>query len=253
MKTPLILVSVSLASCAGFPAGQAPATPQRPTLSSSPDTTAEGTLEVETGLAVDPSDFVKWPTALKWGAGDHTELYAATSPWTHLRRGDVDGPEDLSLGLRHRILDETADHPAVAVQIANQLPTGNRGKGLGSGGTQFFGAVAAAKGFGSENLAAFYQLGLLDDPGGGRPDYEHDFAFTLTHRIDDRWSAYGELDAVLVRDRDVESLFTALGAQFAVNPSVVLDAGIVVGMSRDAPDFQIVFGGTWNLGRPGRM
>jgi hypothetical protein len=69
------------------------------------------------------------------------------------------------------------------------------------------------------------------------------------HRFDEQWSAFAELAGVLVDDRDYEAAFATLGAAYAVSQYLVLDAGVVIGLSHDAPDFQLVFGGTFNLGR----
>lgn len=250
MRTLLVLSSVLvLAACAGFPQNQAPAVPQRPLLSTNTDTTALNTAEAEAGAMVDPDDYFRLPTTIKYGAGDHTEVFAATSLWTHIDANSADGPEDLRLGVRHRLLDETPERPSVAFQITNQLPTGDRINGLGAGGTEFFAAVMATKTFDDNRLTGFYQLGLLDDPNGGNPDFEHDLAIAATHRFDAQWSAFGELAGVLISERDIEAGFATIGAAYAVNRFLVLDAGFVVGLSPDSPDFQLVFGGTWNMGR----
>lgn len=246
----LVTISFLLAcgSCAGFPQQQAPVTPQRPLLSINPDTTAAGTLEVESGMAIDPDDSFRWPTTVKWGMAERTELFASTSLWTHLDANGADGPEDLQLGLRQRLLDEDETRPGVAVQVKNQLPTGNDQNGLGSGGTQVFFAGTASKHFGAERLTAFYQLGLLDDPNGGRPDLEHDLALALSHGLDEQWSLFGELGGVIVNAYDYNAAFTNLGARYAVNQFLTLDVGVEIGLSPDAPDFQLLFGGSWNLG-----
>ena len=55
------------------------------------------------------------------------------------------GLGDTELGVKYRFLEETDDHPQVALFPLAELPTGSASKGLGSGHTQFFLPVWAQK------------------------------------------------------------------------------------------------------------
>ena len=58
-----------------------PATPERPTVSSDTLMTAEGTLELETGLSIDPDDRFGTPSTLKYGLDSRSELFLGFEPW----------------------------------------------------------------------------------------------------------------------------------------------------------------------------
>ena len=50
-----------------------------------------------------------------------------------------------------------------------------------------------------------------------------------------------------------EPVFTTLGLTYFPRPSLAYDVVVVVGLNEEAPDFQLVFGFTQNLGRLGRV
>jgi hypothetical protein len=155
-----LLLSVSAlfgcGGCASWPPQQAPATPQRPTLSSDTNTTAHRTVEVEAGVLIDRHDEVDTPLALKWGMEENTELFASWSPFRaiNLPGPGVEGVGDLSLGLRHRFADESETTPSGAFQLSAKLPTGESNPGPGTGETDLFAALIAGKSVGRVSLVA---------------------------------------------------------------------------------------------------
>ena len=50
-------------------------------------------------------------------------------------------------------------------------------------------------------------------------------------------------------EADDEQVLATTGIAFSPGSSIVFDAAVVTGLSDDAPDFQILFGVTTNLGR----
>jgi hypothetical protein len=242
------------ASCVVHPAAGSPATPQRPTFSSSTATTAHATWEVEGGAYRNDENAVDVPIALKYGAGPRTEVFASVSPYRRVEAGGErdSGWSDVVVGARHRTSDGTGgdgDEPARAFQLAAKVPTGDRADLLSSGEIDVFGAwiVDGAR----ERFAwtAFYQLGLLGDPDEGGVVVEHGLALAVGHPLgDDRLSAFGELAAVVHPEWDDRQVFTTLGVALTPHPELVLDAFVVFGLSADAPDAAIGIGFTRNLG-----
>ena len=248
----VVVLAAAAASCQ-LPRQQ-PATPQRPTVSVNTTTTAEGTLELEAGVNVDPADAFDSPLRLKYGTGPATELFAGVSPYQRFDApgADVDGSSDLVLGARHRLWQGGEDLPSGAVVLATKLPTASTASGLSSGETDLRAALVLNQSVGPVGLNAFYQYGALGDPAGAGTVSEHTGTLTASVALTDRWSALAELAGVVVPAQDLESWFVITGVAWAAEPWLVLDAGVTVGLSDDAPDLQVFVGFTQNFGGPAR-
>ena len=80
----------------------------------------------------------------------------------------------------------------------------------------------------------------------------HSVALALGTPITDATAAFVEFAGVMLPEFDDENLFTTIGLAHTVDPSLVLDASVVVGMSPEAADWQALIGLTKNFGRPSR-
>ena len=227
------------------------ATAQRPTFSSDTATTAVNTFELEAGVAIDPRDQFDSPTTLKYGLSEESELSLSWSPhqWVEAPGSDGRGGGDAVIATRHRFFEEVASGYSAALQLATKLPTGSERDGLSSGELDFFAAGIATAGLDQATVTAFYQLGFLGETAGSDFDIEHGIALGAATPAFDNVSIFGELATVLAHEQDREEVFTTLGLSYALDDSFVLDAAVVVGLSRDAPDFQLVFGITKNFGQ----
>ena len=240
-----------LAGCAGTP-GQP--TPQRPTFSQNTSTTAPGTTELEAGVSIDPGDFFDTPTTVKYGVTENSEISVSMAPYQWLERqgSDGEGIGDLFVAVRQRVIDVGPESPSVAYQMKTKIPTASEREGLGTGELDFFAAGILDYPIDDFWLTAFYQLGILGEPGGGGdPDIQHGFAFAGTAPVATSFSAYGELAAILTPERDDEQLIGTAGLTYLLQEGIVLDGGVAVGLSNDAPDFEILFGITTNFGGGG--
>lgn len=248
----LLLCSCS-AACAALERGrEIPATPQRPTLSTDTSTTASGTLELETGLALDPGDRLGTPSALKLGLDEHSEVFLGFEPWIVL---DVPGRDergfgDLVLGYRRRFVEPLGDRPALAYLASIKAPTADENDGLGSGETDLVAALAATWSDVVWTRTGYLQFGLLGDPDGGTV-LQSAASFTAGYALADDISAFGELAALVTPEVDDEQLLLTLGLARAWSPGRIVDVGIVLGAGEDAPDLQLLVGTTINLGRVG--
>lgn len=248
---PLLLALASSSSaCLSTAHENEPVTPQRPTLSSDTNTTAQGTFELEAGALLDPNDFIDTPTTLKYGAGPATEFFVGISPYQELRSrgGDAESIGDLFLGLRHRFLDETDADPSAALQATVKLPTANDSDGIGSGQIDASFAAIASKGFEELSLTAYYSLDVIGS-GDESADVGHSLALAGSVPVADEFGAFGEVATQWIPEQDSHTLFTTLGMTFSPLASMTFDAGVVIGLNEEAPDFRIVFGLTRNLGR----
>lgn len=244
----LALLSACAAPSASWNEGtDTPATPTRPTYAHSTFTTAPGTLEVETGVYYDPSDATAVPTTLKYGVNDRTDVFADFSPASAVENGGV-GAGDVYLGFRHRLTEQQLGHLSLAWQAQAKLPTADEDKGLGTG--EFDALLAGIGTLPMEDWSAtgFAELGLLGDPNGSGTDLQVALSAMADRRLTRGGGIFGELAGIFVDDRNYDAVFTTLGAAWSPAPGLVLDAGVVLGLSDDAPDAALVFGLTRNLG-----
>ncbi len=238
-----------LSSCTAVQRDRAPVTPQRPTFSSDTSTTAFGTFELEAGGLWDPSDQIDTPATLKYGSGESTEVFVGWSPLFYLNTptGRETGVGDVVLGTRHRFMEETDEMPSAAFQATVKLPTADEGEGLGSGELDASFAGILTKNIERYVVTGYYNLEVLGDPSGGT-DVAHGLALATSTPISGNIGAFGELAGVFIPEQDDEQVFTTLGFTFNPRASLVFDLGVVIGLSDDAPDFQLVFGMTRNFG-----
>ncbi len=227
-----------------------PATPQRPTVSNDTSTTAEGTLELEAGAAIDPGDAGDLPFMLKYGLDHRTDLALGFSPlrWVD-RPGDNEyGVGDLVIGARHRFHEETESEPAIAALVAAKVPTADDDKGLGTGEFDFGAAAIFSKTAGRMSYVAQAGLDFVGDPRGGT-DLGQTFALVASTPVADRWTGFAELAGIFVPSQDISIGLLTVGAAWAPEPDLVFDAAVVAGLSSDAPDFLFLIGLTRNFGR----
>lgn len=252
--TPLLLglVIVALALCGAgcaLPPGQ-PATPQRPTFCFGPTTTAEGTWELEAGLAVDPGDYHELPTTWKYGLGSHTEVSITASPLVDADH--TSGHGDAGFGWRHRFLDADGAAPAVAVLASVKLPTADDRRGLGSGEPDVYAGLTAGGAVGRFSWTAFAELGVLGTDGE-QADLTRDLALLGAWSFDATHAAFAELSDRRVHETGTRVGQLRVGHAISVRPDLVLDGSVQLPTSDDAPDTTFAIGFTRNLGgRPAR-
>ena len=247
----MVALFLALTGCKTLIHDDITATPQRPTVSSDTSTTAEGTAELESGVAIDPGDSRDIPLTLKIGLNDRTELFTSWSPYQKVDLPGTDGrgPGDVFIGTRTRLFEEKESRPSGALQLQTKLPAADEDEGLGSGEVDFFGAGILTKNLGPVTTTGFYQLGFLGEVDDDGTDLEHTFAIAASTSIGDGFSVFGEAAGIFTPEADDEQVFATTGIAFSPGSSIVFDAAVVTGLSDDAPDFQILFGVTTNLGR----
>ncbi len=242
------LLALSACSTPG-PEGP-PVTPQRPTVAADTSTTAKGSFELESGVVLDPSTAFDAPMTIKHGAGEATEINVGFNPYTWRDQGsrDESGFGGMTFAVRHRFLEGDDGRPSAAFQFTTKLPTADEDKGLGSGEIDFFPAAIVTQGFGDLTATLYYQLGVLGDPQGTGTDIQHTGTAMLAASLTDRLGGVLEF-AGIDNPGPVDPIFTTIAASYAWHPTLVFDAGIVLGLNDDAADAQFVIGVTMGLGQ----
>jgi len=244
-----------LAGC--VPLADTVTTPQRPTVSSDTSTTKAGTVELEAGGDVDPGDGFTVPMTLKAGYDDSRELYVTWNAYEKYDEApqladqtnppDAEGVGDVYVGLRERFWSAPDVDSTAAFLAELKLPTAE--DDIGTGEVDFRAALIANRAWDRVALNGFYRLGLLGDPDDDGIDLEHTFTLTASGAITGPLGAFAEVAAIVSEDQDTDEVFTTAGFAWALAPSVVLDVGAVVGLSKDAPALRFIGGLTWNFGK----
>ena len=244
-----------LASCSTVEYRGAAVTPQRPTFSSNTQTTLEGTFELEAGAVIDTDDAHEIQTVAKYGLHEATEVFVGFSPFKQVARGsgNTAGIGDLTGGVRHRVQDPDDEEgaPGVALLAAVKIPTADADRGLGNGDVDLFVAGSVEQNLEDVDLVGYYQLGIVGEgPGGGTPDLQHGVAVAASTAVLRELSVFAELADVWRPERDLNALFLTAGLVNLPLPSLAFDLSASVGLSSDAPDFQVLLGVTVNFGAP---
>ena len=97
--------------------------------------------------------------------------------------GTAHGYGDTLLGLKYRLVDESATSPLVSLVPKVTIPTGNSSRGLGNGGSQVF--LAAAAQWHSDRFQTYANAGYWINNGTGNRDYwfvgwQAQYAFSAT-------------------------------------------------------------------------
>jgi len=250
----LVLLAGSLLLAGAGPAPAASgtrdvdATPQRPSKSSSADTAAEGYMIMETGVAHD-SDAFDSSMRFRLGLNRRIEFYFGLAPFItrETGRGSEQGVGDAEVGGKVRFFE--AEEGSAALEAFVKIPSASEDKGLGTGELDAGFRFIASRTWGKEH----FDFNLGGDFAGatdtGSNEARWTTILTWSRPWGDRFGYYGELFLQFLPADDDEVITTDWGITYRVNPSFVLDAGINIGLSEDAPDFQFLLGLTKVLGR----
>ncbi len=248
----LPLLLLPLAACSASGPRDTRTHAQRPFLSRDTHTTADKIVAAEVGLATVAGHEQQIPVALRYGMGTRSELYLETSPYSSVDRpeGQPDGSGwgDTTIGIRHRLRDADIFSPAYGFQMQTKLPTGRPNSGLGSGETDWFGALMATQSYYEFKTTAFYQLGILGEPDSPNSNLEHTLAVQTRKEVGPHATAFGEF--VFIDENEIDRTETTLmgGLSIGLDSVTSVDLAIRVGLGDDAEDFQVLVGISRALG-----
>jgi hypothetical protein len=103
--------------------------------------------------------------------------------------------EDWSLGMKVRLVSETASRPAFGFRFATKLPNASNESGLGLDTTDFFASVLGAKTVERIRIVANVGLGILGDPTRG--DSQNDvltYGFSMARALTQAAEVVGEIN-----------------------------------------------------------
>ncbi len=238
------------AQCVKGPEDPIVAHPNRPTVSTSAETTQCGVLEVEYGWTV------QWPEAdvtesglggmMRLGLSSRLDLRWSTDGYlgrTGLR-GRQSGTGDQWLGTQYFLRRESGTAPALALGYAVKFPGA-----LDSMGSAYWDhriALIASKTIGEMNwnLNATYVLSGAE----GNIDRNWELATGFSRPVHGHLSVAGDVYVDTRRNPEERAFGSTLWAvTYAASPRLILDAGVNLGLTNETARRRVVVGLTYAL------
>ncbi|MFT7486249.1 MAG: hypothetical protein ACI9F9_002104 [Candidatus Paceibacteria bacterium] len=246
------LLLLTLASCGASGPKGARVHAQRPFISRDTHTTEDKVLSVEGGAAVVTGHESEVPILLKYGIGPQSEFFVGTSPYYSVDHNntqpDGSGWGDTFVGIRHRMRERDMFSPAYGFQVQTKLPTGRPKEGLGSGETDWFGALMANQMYNGFDTTLYYQLGIIGEAYKPSSNHEHTLAIQTRREVNSGTTAFGEVGFITEPEIDRNETTIMGGVSFLLDSFTSVDLAIRVGVGDDAQDFQVLFGISRALG-----
>ena len=159
--------------------------------------------------------------------------------------------EDWSMGMKVRLLSETASRPAFGFRFATKLPNASNESGLGLDTTDFFASVLGAKTVRSIRFVGNFGLGILGDPTRG--DRQNDvltYGFSMARALTQAAEIVGEINGQLDTAAGVAPPGTGSRGQVRLGARYTLggwrgDAAILLGVTSRDPSIGFAAGFTY--------
>jgi hypothetical protein len=159
--------------------------------------------------------------------------------------------EDLSIGAKVRIAEETLSRPAMAIRFSTRLPNASNESGLGMDTTDFHFGFAIGKTVQSIRVVGNFGFGILPDPvRGDRQNDVVDFGASVARAVRPGVELVGELNGRKNTRSGEPPIGTEsraalrLGTRMTHGP-VRLDAAIMLGITEFDPGWGLTGGVTW--------
>jgi len=196
---------------------------------------------------------LNWPTDLECGIYDNMELDVEI-PYSYINFKDgktksSNGLGDIAVWLGFNPIKETDICPVISAAFSIKTQSGNRGEGLGTGGTDYQILLLLSKEFGS--VLALVNLGYTVTGDSPDKSYRDTFSynFALKHAIVKNWTIVGEIYGQTNPDKDEGmELWNMLGGFiYDVNDRLAVDFGIGTGLTSGSPNLRMTAGMTYEF------
>lgn len=229
--------------------------PSRPTVSNGADTTQCGVVEAEYGFER------QWPDAgahrddvsggFRLGLTPHLDFHWSSGDFWNIvdQNGERIGFGDTWLGLKYHFVAQTKYRPSLGIFYQGKVPSADETKGFGSGEVDHAISFLVSK-----DISRFhfdFNVTPLLAGRHGAPGVDHNtgfalsFSVPLTRHLGLVGEGYGY---TFLNDQNPALASTMAGVTYQVNPRFLLDAGMDIGVSPDAPDRRVFVGGTYAIG-----
>lgn len=207
----------------------------------------QGMLGVEMGFTADPGDKKTLPIYFEYGLSDSLNVFFDFSAYekVNLPGDDGEGLGDTAVGMRTLLFESEAGTRAL-LEGQVRFPTGDDDNGTGTGSVDWFAAGVLSQTFAQATFSAWLELGLLGSAFGSDPDDQQRVGASVAANLTDQ--VLGFLEVESERAEDLNSGYARFGLAWRQGASVVMDAGVALGIEDDAADAVYFLGFTTLLG-----
>ena len=237
-----------------------PFSPDRPTKSNGPLTVDAGRFQYETDLVsyqhsnvggVSTRTYAALDPTLKVGLTRRVDLELQFNGYTNTRVSDpgtgstlsrADGAGDLVVRSKVNLFGNDGGMAAMALIPYVKLPTAARALGNNQveGGLIVPVSLTLPAGFA---LTIMPEVDVLRNANDSGKHVNLTGVINLGYTIDKRWTVFAELYSAVGTDRQTPPVYTADAAvAFLLTDTIQLDAGVNVGLNRNAPNLQLYTG-----------
>jgi len=229
--------------------------PSRPTVSNSTDTTQCGVVELEYGWerqwvspGVHQNDL---SGGLRLGLTPNLDFHWASADFLSMvdPTGARSGFGDTWLGLKYRFLRQTDHAPSLGVFYVAKVPSADDKNGMGTGRVDHAISFLASKDIGRVHIDFNVTQLLAGCQATDGFDHNTGLALSssipLTKRLGLVTEGYGYTS--LNRDKPAFAS-TTVGFTYQVQRRLILDSGIDIGVTSDAPQTRVFAGITYAIG-----
>jgi hypothetical protein len=233
--------------------------PSRPTVSNGAETTQCGVVEMEYGLERE------WPTdalhrddltgGLRLGLTPKIDLHWSSADFLHV--SDSSGSRtafgDTWLGAKYHFLKQSKTLPDLAFFYQIKIPAGDV-PAISSGKVDHSFSFLVSKDVKALHVDFNVIELLAGKPIGGGSDHNTGFALSGSVPILRSLSVVAEgYGSTFLNEDNPAFASTMVGFTYEVNPRLILDTGLDVGVTREAPRKRIYIGVTYAIGNVYRL
>jgi hypothetical protein len=233
--------------------------PSRPTVSNPAEFQKPGVLQLEIGYNANfrgPGFNLQQdlPLALRFAVSRRLLLeFDGDSPSSQTVAGvsagvRTTGTGDSQLGIQVVLQHEKESRPGISFAYYVKLPTGDSGKGLGTGRVDHNFIALVSKKIGGTTLdfnAVFLFSGRTTDNGHASCGQA---ALAASHNVTRRVGIQGELSGYSRNDTQSGAMLALAAVTYQINRRLVLDSGLRFGLTHDAPRSGLFAGLTVGIG-----
>lgn len=241
----LLLVCLTAVCCRAQQAPDLVATPNRPTVTNTAETTQLGVLELEFGISA-AAQQQALQGLLKFGLLRDVELDWAGNPWQHDAAVHYVGVSDNNPGIRWRFLHQAKDRPTLTVEYSAKIPTA--GAVEGSGEVDHTVTLLASKDLPRRfHVDANIGYALL-----GRPQsaFDHNWlpTATLSYGLTSKWELAMEFSGATRANAATPAITQNLWAvSYTLKPRLVLDSAVQLRVAGNVPRAVYLGGFTYSI------
>ena len=241
----LLLCWTAVACCSQQQPPELIATPNRPTVTNTAETTQFGVLEVELGISAAARQ-QSLPGLLKFGLLRDVELDWAGNAWQHDASLHYVGVSDNNPGLRWRFLHQAKRQPTLTVEYSAKLPTA--GPVEGAGEVDHIVTLLASKDL-PKRLHVDTNLGYtwLGRRGGGFDHYWQPTG-TVAYALTKKWQLAMEFSGATRANAFTPAVTQNLSAvSYTLRPRLVLDSAVQFRVTGNVPRAVYMGGFTYSI------